>query len=163
MIGPGMKLNAFMRKYWTPRENARWLSGTHLQSKWIMVNRKNTQNNIREWAKNTNRNLYLIDKKIGKKWQNFGYWLKFLPTIFYRPPFSNPLFSICEWLKFLPVFITADFFSPSVGFTQISSPNNPSFFFVWPTFLFFLGAVHFLTCIPCWSVMYQGMKHFPGF
>ena len=47
---------------------------------------------------------------------------KFLPTkiyaenFFYRPKFSNHLFSIVifgEWLKFLPVFITADYFVPT--------------------------------------------------
>ena len=25
------------------------------------------------------------------------------------------------------------------------------------------GRLIFLTCIPCWSVLNQGMKHFPGF
>ena len=26
-----------------------------------------------------------------------------------------------------------------------------------------LGAAHFLTWIPCWSILHQGMEHFPGY
>ena len=46
-----------------------------------------------------------------------------MPTVFYRPIFSDPFFSIVifgEWLKFLPVFITADFFVPTNIFADSS-------------------------------------------